>query len=112
MATLTEKIQCERDAREMLERGGLPQPDRVEYGHTCIRLFWEDTKLALVVEIDKPPDDFEVVGDYLDGLEDLKDYGLGDDEEDPDDLDLEDVAEVLRRSLDDDADDDEEEEAA
>jgi hypothetical protein len=104
MATLTEKIQCERDAREMLKQGGLPEPDRVEYGHTCIRLFWEESKVVLVVDIDEPPPDFEVVGEYLEDL-DLDD---DDDEEDPDDIDLEDAVEQLRRSL---ADDDREEAA-
>ena len=102
MATLTEKIQCERDAREMLKQGGLPEPDRVEYGHTCIRLFWEESKVVLVVDIDEPPPDFEVVGEYLEDLD------LDDDEEDPDDIDLEDAVEQLRRSL---ADDDREEAA-
>jgi hypothetical protein len=103
MATLAEKIKCEQAAREMLEGGGLPPPDRVEYGHTCIRLFWEEPKLALVVDIDEPPEGFEVVGEYLDDL-DL------DEGEDDDDFEDEDVAEILRR-LDHD-DDDQEEEAA
>jgi hypothetical protein len=109
MATLTEKIQCERDAREMLKRSGLPEPDRVEYGYTCIRLFWEEPKLVLVVDIDEPPPDFEVVGEYLEDLEDLKAFGLDADDEDPDDPDLEDAVEELRRSF---AADDDEEEAA
>jgi hypothetical protein len=99
MATLAEKIHCERDAREMLQRGGLPDPDRVEYGHTCIRLFWEETKVVLVVDIDKPLEGFEVVGEYLEDL-DI-------DEDDPDDFDFDDAAEELQR-----ADDDEVEEAA
>ncbi len=100
MATLAEKIKCERAAREMLESDGLPPPDRVEYGHTCIRLFWEEPKLMLVVEIDEPPEGFEVVGEYLDDL-----FDDGDD----DDFEDEDVAEMLRRL---DQDDDQEEEAA
>jgi hypothetical protein len=100
MATLTQKIQCERDAREMLRQGGLPDPDRVEYGHTCIRLFWEDTKLMLVVDIDEPPEGVAPVGEYLDDLE------FDEEDEDLDDLDLEDAASELRRL------DDESEEAA
>jgi hypothetical protein len=40
--------------RELLEQGGLPQPDRVEYGFTCIRLFFERTKQVVVVDIDEP----------------------------------------------------------
>jgi hypothetical protein len=91
MATLAEKIKCERDAREMLRRGGLPDPDRVEYGHTCIRLFWEDSKLALVVDIDEPPEGFEVVGEYLEDLD------IDDDEEGQEDLDYDDAEEALRQ---------------
>jgi hypothetical protein len=93
MATLTEKIQCERDAREMLKQGGLPEPDRVEYGHTCIRLFWEETKLVLVVEIDEPPPGFETVGEYLDDLD------LDEDEDDPDEAGTGDPIRKLRRRL-------------
>ena len=49
----------------MLEKGNLPQPDRVEYGYTCIRLIWSEPKLVMVVEIDKPPEGFKTVGRYL-----------------------------------------------
>jgi hypothetical protein len=54
MATLNEKIRCERDAREFVKKYGLPEPDHVEYGHTCIRLFWEEPKTVLVIDIDDP----------------------------------------------------------
>ncbi len=33
---------------------GLPEPDQIEYGDTCIRLFWEEAKTALVIDIDGP----------------------------------------------------------
>lgn len=62
MATLAQKVNAERRMRELLEQGGLPQPDRVEYGFTCIRLFFEDTKHVVVVDIDDP-DDADVVVD-------------------------------------------------
>jgi hypothetical protein len=101
MATLAQKIRCEKHAREMLQREGLPDPDRVEYGHTCIRLFWEHSKVVMVVDIDDPPEGLELLGEYPEDFED---------EADLDDLDDEDVAEILRR-LDHD-DDDETEEAA
>lgn len=65
MATLKQKIAAERNGREMLKQGGLPAPDAVEYGYTCIRFFWKEPKVMLVIEIDKPPDGFEVVGEYL-----------------------------------------------
>jgi hypothetical protein len=107
MATLQQKIKCERDAREMLAEGGLPEPDRVEYGHTCIRLFWEETKVVLVVDIDEPPEDMEALSDGRDDFADLLD-GLEDDDGYSDDFEEEDVRELLGR-LD---HDDREEEAA
>lgn len=57
MATLEEKIKVETQVRELLEQNGMPQPDSVEYGHTCIRLFFEEPKTVLIVDIDPPPDD-------------------------------------------------------
>jgi hypothetical protein len=54
MASLKQQIDAELKIRELLEDGGLPQPDRVEYGSTCIRLFWDDTKSVVVVDIDEP----------------------------------------------------------
>jgi hypothetical protein len=54
MATLAQKIQAEKRMRDLLEEGGLPQPDYVEYGFTCIRLFFEDTKTVVVIDIDDP----------------------------------------------------------
>jgi hypothetical protein len=59
MATLQEKIDCERQALDMLARYGLPQPDHVEYGYTCIRLMWADSKTVMVVQIDEPPEGWE-----------------------------------------------------
>jgi len=56
MATLHEKIKVETQVRELLEQNGLPQPDSVEYGFTCIRLFFEDPKTVLIVDIDPPPE--------------------------------------------------------
>jgi hypothetical protein len=38
--------------RELVDDGGLPQPDRVEYGYTCIRLFWTEARTVIVVDID------------------------------------------------------------
>lgn len=39
----------------MLDDHGLPQPDAVEYGQTCVRLFWQEEKVVMVVQIDEPP---------------------------------------------------------
>ena len=55
MATLRQKIELETKMRELLRKEGMPQPDAVEYGHECIRLFFEEPKIALVVEVDHPP---------------------------------------------------------
>ncbi len=57
MASLAQKIDCERQTRDFLEENGLPQPDAVEYGYTCIRLFFHDPKVVLVIDIDEPPED-------------------------------------------------------
>jgi hypothetical protein len=57
MANRVGKIDCERQVRDFLEEKGLPQPDAVEYGYTCIRLFFHDPKVVLVVDIDEPPED-------------------------------------------------------
>jgi hypothetical protein len=54
MATLAQKIEAEHRMRGFLEQNGLPHPDHVEYGFTCIRLFYYDTKAVVVVDIDEP----------------------------------------------------------
>ena len=60
MATLAQKKKAERRMRELLESNGLPQPDEVEYGFTCIRLLWREPKLAVVIDIDEPPEGLAV----------------------------------------------------
>ena len=55
MATLAQKQAAEANARGMLEDHGLPQPDVVEYGYTCIRLIWNEEKFALVIDIESEP---------------------------------------------------------
>jgi hypothetical protein len=71
MATLAQKIEAETKMRELLEDSGLPQPDHVEYGFTCIRLFFEKTKTVVVIDIDEPDqfedDDAELETDVGDG---------------------------------------------
>jgi hypothetical protein len=59
MATLKQKIAAERKVRELLEESDAPPPDEIEYGYTCIRLFWLKPKVVLVVDIDEPPEDFD-----------------------------------------------------
>jgi hypothetical protein len=68
MATLAQKIEAETKMRALLEESGLPQPDHVEYGFTCIRLFFEETKTVVVIDIDQPEDgDAELETDLADG---------------------------------------------
>jgi len=55
MATLKQKIEAEQSARALLDDHGLPQPDEVDYGETCVRLLFNEEKLVLVVQIDQPP---------------------------------------------------------
>ena len=65
MATLQQKIQAEVRMRELVEEHGLPTPDAIEYGHTCIRVFWHEPKTVLVIDIDEPPPGFERIGEPL-----------------------------------------------
>ena len=37
-----------------MRKVAFPQPDHVEYGYTCIRLFFNDTKQVVVIDIDEP----------------------------------------------------------
>jgi hypothetical protein len=53
MATLRQKIAAEHKVRELLATEDVPGPDRIEYGYTCIRLFWNEPKVVLVVDIDE-----------------------------------------------------------
>jgi hypothetical protein len=59
MATLKQKIHAETRMRRLLRESGLPEPDGVEYGYGCIRLFFDEPKVALVVDIDNPTEDAE-----------------------------------------------------
>jgi hypothetical protein len=56
MATLAQKIEAEKRMRDLLAEGGLPQPDHVEYGFTCVRFFFNSTKHVVVIDIDDPED--------------------------------------------------------
>jgi hypothetical protein len=56
MATLKKKIEAERRMRDLLESGGLPEPDLIEYDDDCIRLFFEATKTVVVIDLDDDRD--------------------------------------------------------
>ena len=78
VATLEQKVNAERRMRELIESQGLPEPSRIEYGFTCIRLFWEESKVCLVIDIDEPPEGFEQIGEQLSAIEEVTDW-LGSD---------------------------------
>ena len=67
MATLKQKIECEMKVREMLDGAEVPQPDHIEYGYHCIRVFWIEPKVVLVVDIDDFPEDLASLG--VEGLD-------------------------------------------
>jgi hypothetical protein len=56
MATLKRKIEAERRMRDLLESGGLPEPDLIEYDDDCIRLFFEATRTVVVIDLDDETD--------------------------------------------------------
>lgn len=59
MATLAQKIAAETRTRDWFAQHGLPEPDYVEYGFTCIRFFFTDAKVVFVLDIDEPEDTVE-----------------------------------------------------
>ena len=53
MVSLELKRKAERRLRELLWEDGFAQPDRVEYGPSCVTLFWHSVKKAIVVDVDQ-----------------------------------------------------------
>jgi hypothetical protein len=85
MASLEQKIEAEHGVRELLKQNGMPQPDGVEYGYGCIRLFFDEPKVVLIVDIDRPEDGYGPAKDEPDqyGVSLLEtDDGCDDDSED------------------------------
>ena len=41
--------------RQLLTDAGLAEPDRVEYATEELTFFWEESKVAVVVELDERP---------------------------------------------------------
>jgi len=56
VATLVQRIEAEKRMRDLLEEAGLPQPDYVEYGFTCIRLLFNSVRQVVIIDIDEPED--------------------------------------------------------
>lgn len=42
---------------DLLDASGLPKPDTIEHGESCVRFLWSDRKVAVVIELDELPDD-------------------------------------------------------
>ena len=55
MAPLTRKIDAERRMRDLLADNDMPQPDHVEYHHDHVRLYFDEPRV--VIQIDLPPTD-------------------------------------------------------
>ena len=55
--TLAAKIEAEHRLRELLRSEGLPQPDEVEYGYTCVRFIFHESKTCVVIDLDAGDDD-------------------------------------------------------
>jgi len=51
--TLEAKIEAEHRVRELLRAGGMPQPDEVEYGYTCVRFLFHESKTCVVIDLDE-----------------------------------------------------------
>jgi hypothetical protein len=51
-STLQAKIEAEHRMRELLRTEGLPQPDEVEYGDSCVRFLFHESKACVVVDLE------------------------------------------------------------
>jgi hypothetical protein len=51
--TLEAKIEVDHRLRELLRSEGLPQPDEVEYGYTCVRFIFHETQTCVVIDLDE-----------------------------------------------------------
>jgi hypothetical protein len=51
--TLGDKIEAEHQFREFLREYDLPQPDEVEYGNTCLRFLYYESKTCVVFDLDE-----------------------------------------------------------
>ena len=52
MTHIARAVRAEHQFRRLLNRGGLAQPDEVEYHETEVVFLWHDSKAAVVVELD------------------------------------------------------------
>ena len=61
--THADKVRAEHRFREFLREYDLPQPDEVEYGSTCLRFLYHETKACVIFDLDPDaePDNDEPV---------------------------------------------------
>jgi len=57
MSTLQQKIAADVRMRDLLAEAGLPEPDEIEYGESCIRLIWHSQKTAVVIDLEPGAED-------------------------------------------------------
>jgi hypothetical protein len=55
--TLEAKIEAEYRLRELLRSEGMPEPDEVEYGYSCVRFFFHESKTCVVIDLDEDDSD-------------------------------------------------------
>lgn len=55
--TSEEKLEAEHRFREFLREYDLPQPDEVEYGFTCLRFYYCESKTCVVFDLDPDAED-------------------------------------------------------
>jgi len=55
--TSEEKLDAEHQFREWLREYDLPEPDAVEYGFTCLRFYYKESKTCVVFDLDPDAED-------------------------------------------------------
>src|SRR5947208_15412954 len=53
MMYVARAVRAEQQFRHLLDRGGLAQPDEVEYHETEVVFLWHESKAAVIVELDE-----------------------------------------------------------
>ena len=53
MTHIARAVRAEHQFRRLLNRGGLAQPDEVEYHETEVVFIWHESKAAVIVELDE-----------------------------------------------------------
>ena len=54
MPTDSRHQDAESRFRQLVDDAGLPAPDRVDYEPECLVFYWDESKAAVVVDLDAP----------------------------------------------------------